>query len=253
MDEGLLHIFNRVEKKHWWWKGRQELLKNFITPQNSSKILDIGSGTGETVTFLKSFNPKADFYGIDNSQVAVDYSKKHFKKIYKANAEKLPFKNNYFDTILLLDVLEHIKDQAQVLLEAKRVLKPKGQIILTSPALSFIWSKHDTQQHHYRRYTRSELRQLAKTTKLNLNFISYFNFFLSPPIILIRLLSRFKPLSFLADFDSNLNYDISDHSLMNQILTGIFTFEVKLLKYIHYPLGISIVAVFKKNDPSKNP
>ena len=145
-----------------------------------------------------------------------------------------------------MDVLEHIADDQAVLNEAKRVLKKGGRILITSPGLSFIWSAHDTEQGHKRRYTRRNIKKLAQNSELKVEFISYFNFFLSPPIIIIRLLSNIKPLHSLVDYDSGINYDIAKKGIINSILKNIFIVEIRAIRFIKYPIGISIVALLKK-------
>lgn len=249
MNELLLEKFNKVEKIHWWWEGRRALLKQLLDGHEGGKFLDVGCGTGETMSFIKNLSNKNEIYGIDTSERAVEYSKdRGHKHTYKANALDLPFEDNFFDVILFLDVLEHIKDDKKAIKEAKRVLKDGGIIILTSPGLNFLWSAHDEGQGHYRRYTRREIRTLAREAGLKLSFISYFNFLLSPPIIAIRLLAKTKPFSFLADYDSGLNFDIAFKSKINSILRTIFVTEIYLLQLIRYPMGISIAAVFKNKE-----
>ena len=247
MDDSLLERFNQIEKLHWWWEGRRALISLLLAEDKPKKILDIGCGTGETLTFLKSEFPNSELFGVDLSESAIKYSKSRgHKQIYKASATSLPFKDDTFNIVLLLDVLEHIKDHQKAVNEAKRVLKKKGKIIITSPGLSFIWSKFDENQGHQRRYTRREIRALAQKAKLNVNFISYFNFLLSPLIISVRLLSRIKPLNYLTDYDSGFNFKIAFKPLANNLLKALFVNEVKLIKFIKYPIGISVAAVFRK-------
>lgn len=247
MDEKLLGHFNRIEKHHWWWEGRRQILRQEIKKGTSLKILDIGCGTGETLSFLKKYLDKPDLFGVDSSPIAVEYARNRgHQQITQTDAGKLAFESGSFDYVLLLDVIEHIKDDSKVLEEAKRVLKNDGKILITVPALQFLWSEHDSQQGHFRRYVRKRIKRLARTAKLRIERISYFNFFLSPFIIGVRLLSRIKMFSNLGDFDSNLNYDVANKNLINKVLTFIFVNEIRLMKHINYPFGISIFAVMKK-------
>lgn len=247
MNDDLLEHFNRMERHHWWWEGRRELVKSLLGRKRHKRILDVGCGTGETLSFLGKLFPKAKLYGIDSSQKAINFSKSRgHKEIIKANAIKLPFKDNFFDAVLILDVLEHIKDDQRAINEAKKVLKKDGKIIITSPGLSFIWSPHDEMQGHQRRYTRREMRKLAKEAGMEVSFISYFNFFLSPLIVTIRLLSRIKRFSYLASYDRGINFEIANKNFLNSLLRTIFMTEIKLLRCLRYPFGISIAAVFEK-------
>lgn len=247
MDENLLRHFHEIEKIHWWWEGRRQILKQSITHKSGLKILDIGCGTGETLTFLESYLDKPKLFGVDNSPVAINFAKKRgHTNIFKVDARKLPFPDNSFDYVLLLDVIEHFKDDFGLLTEAKRVLKRGGKIIITAPALQFIWSEHDTGQGHYRRYTRRMIRKLAKQTDLTLSAISYFNFLLSPAIISLRLLGKIKPFESINKYDSKLNYDVAKKGVINNLLKFIFVSEIKLMRFVSYPVGISIYTVLQK-------
>ena len=247
MNDALLDQFHRVEEKHWWWAGRRKLLQLLLTDVKAGSILDIGCGTGQTMTFLRKIFPKSHLVGVDPAAAAVRYAKSRgHKEVIRSTAEKLPFPSGSFDVVLFLDVLEHIPHDDQALSEAYRVLKPGGTVIITAPALSFIWSRHDTAQGHQRRYTRHAIRSLAAGSNFKLDFISYFNFFLSPPIIAVRLASRLKPLAFLAEYDNSMNFNVATVSPLNSLLEKIFTTEVGLLEFLRYPLGISVAARLKK-------
>ena len=244
---GLIRKFEEVERNHWWWNGRRKLVGLLIPCGEYLKILDVGCGTGETLSFLKKVKPNFKLYGIDSDPIAVGFSKsRNCGTVYKSFAEKLPFPDNYFDAVMFLDVLEHIKNQKKVLSESKRVLKRGGLIIITAPALKLLWSGHDTKQGHFRRYTRTEIRLLAKKSGLKLEFFSYFNFLLALPIVAIRVMSQFKPFNFLVSYNNRFNYDIAKNKPVNSLLTGIFSTEIGLIKIFHYPIGISVAAVLKK-------
>jgi len=248
MDDHLLEKIESVETVHWWWEGRRQLLKMLLVGKKYEKILDIGCGTGETMTFLHKLYPKAQLYGIDSSAKAIKYVKSRLhKNVTLASATKLPFKDSFFDAVLFLDVLEHVQDDQKCITEAKRVLKKGGSVIITAPALSFIWSNYDIHQGHQRRYTRRRIRMLARHADLKVHFVSYFNFLFSPPIIAIRILSRLKSLNYLSSYDNSINLNIAKSSKINSLLKKIFITEINGMKYINYPLGISVAAVLVKN------
>ncbi len=245
----LLKTFSRVERTHWWWEGRRYVLKSLLNDKNPKRILDIGCGTGETLTFLQKLFPEAKLYGIDTSEKAVAYAKKRgHRNIVNANAESIPGKKETFDTVLLLDVLEHIRKDSRVLLEVKRVLVPGGTAIITSPALPFLWSDHDKNQGHFRRYTKRDFIQLSKKAGLTTKINAYLNFFLSPIVIFVRVLGKIPPLRFLVQYDNGINYEVAHHTHINAILSAIFRAELWLLKKgIRYPFGVSLVVVLQKD------
>ena len=71
------------------------------------------------------------------------------------NATNLPYKDNSFDTVILSDVIEHIKDWEKALDEAIRVSKNK--VIITVPAYMWLWSNYDKMLGHYRRYEEKDI------------------------------------------------------------------------------------------------
>jgi len=86
-----------------------------------------------------------------------------------------------FDTILYIDVLEHIEnDKAEIEMAASR-LNPGGHLIILSPAFQSLYSKFDNAIGHYRRYTRKELISLIPgSLKLrSLRYLDSSGFFLS--------------------------------------------------------------------------
>ena len=125
------------------------LLENFLAKQRikianklipeikrKGKILDVGCGT--TPLFLLNTNFE-ERYGIDYS-IKGDYP---YLKLHKRNLtqEKLPFKDNFFDVVTMLAVFEHVepKNLIQLIKEIKRILKPKGRFILTTPCQWSDW------------------------------------------------------------------------------------------------------------------
>lgn len=75
-----------------------------------------------------------------------------FREIDMWIARCIPFKDEEFDLVIALDILEHIEDDDRCLLESHRVLEKQGKLIVTVPALPSLWSIKDKLLHHYRRY-----------------------------------------------------------------------------------------------------
>lgn len=100
-----------------------------------SPVLDIGCGFGEFAgVFFDSFVE----VGVDISQADLIMAsrKKKYKKLIRADARNLPFKNNKFNSVLSVSSLEHIKNVEQVFEESHRVLKPGGLLVFTAHSLT---------------------------------------------------------------------------------------------------------------------
>jgi len=114
MKDDLLKRFEVVEDRHWWWEGRRRLVRDFlgnIKGKQKMAILDVGCGTGETISFIKKMLPESQVWGVDNNRTAIRYAHSRGHKLIRlADAGKLPFKGKMFDAVLALDVLEHIEN-----------------------------------------------------------------------------------------------------------------------------------------------
>ncbi len=157
-------------------------------------------------------------------------------------AGKLPddlnLKNQRFDLICLFDALEHINDDRASLLEIKKFLNHGGKIILSVPAFKFLWSNHDKNLHHFRRYNRKNLRELIKSCGFEIIEIGHLNFFLFPLALLARLFIKISSTK-------KLNY------LVNELFREIFLSEKFFLKHgFIFPFGLSLFAILQSKNTS---
>lgn len=112
-------------------------------------ILDIGCFNGNFYNFLKeqNFNIKS-FTGVDFSEKLIERAKNRFseQKWIVSDYSKLPFKNETFDIITLMEILEHIDEPEKAIKEASRVCKKEGSVIITVPNrerikdIAHVWS-----------------------------------------------------------------------------------------------------------------
>lgn len=180
------------EKEYWWHIGRLEIIKSYLgiatksLPVKKTKILNIGCGTGGTIDTLEQYGKVTN---VDVSDEAIKFMKQHgYKNIKKVSGIKLPYAANTFDIVGAFDVLEHIKSHEAALKEWRRVLKPGGAIVLTVPAYKWLWSAHDTSLHHFRRYTTTQLADMADDIKLFPMKLSYAIVFSLPLVAGFRFL-----------------------------------------------------------------
>ena len=139
------------------------------------KLVDIGCGR---MPYRKELEPLVTSYtGVDHPKVSKLYNSK-IKPDVLADAKKLPFPDNSFDTALMFQVLEHVDSPDRVIKEVARVLKPGGVLILSVP---FFYPLHDM-PHDWGRYTETALKSFISEASLNLVKIktqgSFFEFWL---------------------------------------------------------------------------
>lgn len=170
----------------------------------NKKVLDIGCANGLFGKYLKK--SKNTVYGIEISDKMAMQAKKNLDKVFTLDIEKehLPFKNNEFDVILCMDVLEHLFDSKATLQKLKNFLKPNGLLIVTIPnavhwsmRLHILLGKFNYEEKglrdsgHIRFFTFSTAISLFKQSGYKIEFNSYITLF---PSIVSKINNR---LSFL--------------------------------------------------------
>ena len=139
---------------HRLWKKK---FINWLNPQKNTTLIDVASGTGDIAKlFLEKIEYKGFVYCVDENMEILNLNKKKFKEISKIkyfcnNAEKLPFKSNYFDYYTISFGLRNVENINKALKEAYRVLKPGGRFL----CLEFSKVKNKTLNKIYKNYSKS--------------------------------------------------------------------------------------------------
>lgn len=243
MDDFAYKILNETAEENWWYRVRRKMVKNFIKrysvggDKRGLEILDIGCGTGALLKELEDFGV---CYGLDNSWQAIDFCKKGLIGNVKiGDATNIPYKDNKFDIVLAMDILEHIKDDELSIKEIRRVLKDGGLAIIFVPAFNFLWGKSDELGRHYRRYRLKDLKLKIKNNGFYIIKASYFNFFLFAPIMFARFFIRILSIPIKSENEIGIKS-------INSILYFIFYTESILFNYINFPFGVSAMVICRK-------
>jgi len=231
------------EENHWWYKGMriitESLLKQYYRDSNNLKILDAGCGTGINISELSKFG---NTFGIDSSSEALALSKKrNHKKICAASVENLPFKILTFDLITSFEVLYHrgVRDDKKAIEEFYTVCKKNGRILIRVPAFKILFGSHDMVVHGKHRYRKNELKNILTRAGFKIDKITYLDFFLFFPVLIIRLIQRV--------FESEKKSDIKPtNNFLNKILFNILRLESYYLKKFNFPFGISLLCIARK-------
>jgi GT2 family glycosyltransferase/SAM-dependent methyltransferase len=131
----------------------------------ASKILDVGCGTGYGASLLAQ--KATSVVGIDNSPKAINYAQSNYGRANLSfslgDCRSLPFRERFFDLVVMFEVIEHVVEQQRTLSEIQRVLAPKGVLILSTPnAAGPTKIIEDVNPFHFKELTETELLELLR-------------------------------------------------------------------------------------------
>ena len=241
MERAVFDRMAELDQHHWWFRARRRILEELIVrvvrPTKGGRVLEVGCGTGHNLAMLGKFG-ELDASELDFAARTLS-TKRLGREVKEAKLPDLSmFKRNEYDLVALLDVLEHVPDDLGSLRAIHRRLKPGGALLLTVPANPWMWSAHDAAHHHFRRYTKKQLKELFLRSGLEIELLSYFNTLLYPLIASARIAGKL------------LRRDSSDDKLpgerVNATLERIFSLEAGVLGRVPMPFGVSLVAVVRR-------
>ncbi|NUO09374.1 MAG: class I SAM-dependent methyltransferase [Candidatus Brocadia sp.] len=217
-------------------KNYRRWIINTVKPHIGNRILEVGGGIGNNVEYLLD---RELIVIIDNHQKCEKYILRRFNNsnilffnmdITNNSAVAQLAKFN-FDTILCLNVLEHIENDVVGLQNIKDVLAVNGKLILIVPAFNSLYGSIDKAVGHKRRYTKNLLVKKINSLHMEIeslrfmNFLGIFGWFLNNKI----LRRKKESLPQIVFYDKYLA-----------------PFAEKLEKILPPPIGLSIVGVFRK-------
>ncbi|MBL9039257.1 MAG: class I SAM-dependent methyltransferase [Archangium sp.] len=245
MRDDFYEAYARYEKTHWWFEGRRRIvrsvLERHLTPRRDRRILDVGSGTGGMVPLLRSFGTVDCVESSAEGRAFISTRYPDQRVLPGELPHDLP--DGQWHAVTAFDVIEHVDDAVGSLQAMAQRLTPGGQVIVTVPALQFLWSHHDDVNQHKRRYTQSLLVEQLEAAKLRVTSVSYYNSLLFPAVAAARLVQKLRPRPAEADGDLD-----PTPVLVNAVLTRLFAAERHLLSRVRLPVGISLVAVAQRAD-----
>ncbi|MEO7503813.1 MAG: class I SAM-dependent methyltransferase [Sphingomicrobium sp.] len=243
MDRAVFDRMAELDSTHWWFVARgrilRELIARVVKPPAQARILELGCGTGHNLAMLAEFGT-VEASELDDGARALA-AKRFGKPIRNVLLPDLSaFEPDHYDLIALLDVLEHVEDDAGLMAAILGRLKPGGALLLTVPANPWMWSEHDRAHHHHRRYRKPDIARLARDAGFDIELLSPFNTLLFPLVAAARVAGKLA--------GSKTNDDAMPGAAVNGALRGIFGFERRLIGRVPLPFGVSLAAVLRRPD-----
>ncbi len=203
----------------FWHSYKIKLINQIVPFKSSDIVLDLGCGSGNVLISISKRVNKA--YGADISQSALNFIKNRKEKenlmnveVVKLNENKpWPFEKNSFDKIILTEVIEHLNNPKIFVENCKKILKPGGLILITTPNYFSFWPIlefvsdlfHLTPkmkgEQHISKFNKKSMKKLMNSLGFNVKKLKTF-YFISPFIYIIS--KNLAKRSFYNEIQSNI-------------------------------------------------
>lgn len=232
-------LMYRQEDSYWWFLAKRRfvnlLLTKFCKNHKKLSILDVGSGTGGMTQYLRRWG---NVKSIEPAIYAHPYLKKRKLSFSPKSFDQYP-KKKKFDLVCFLDVLYHqnIANDKKEIKKAYSLLKPGGYLLIADCALPFLFGPHDRHMKARERYYLGDLRNKVISSGFKIQKASYIYFFVFPLFVITRMLQKLSGKAAITPVPK----------LINTLLLNICYLEAKLLNFVDYPIGSSVIILAKRN------
>lgn len=148
-----------------WWRGTDNTCHWHIQPH--TKVLDIGCGSGVSLLEIQALGAEA--YGTEEDRNVEKIAQALGLKIFFGDIMQAGYPDQFFDTITMSQLLEHISDPVQFLKNVKTKLKPTGQVVMSFPNIDGSQQQHTGRKwinwhipFHVNFFTRQSIQQVAE-------------------------------------------------------------------------------------------
>jgi SAM-dependent methyltransferase len=238
MDRATYDRMAEIDGAHWWFTGRRAIIAALIEAQAplkpGARILEVGCGTGSNLALLQRYGI-VDAIEPDDQARGLATARSGIAVKSGLLPDGVALDDGGYDLIVLLDVLEHIPDDRATLAALRPKLAPGGRLLLTVPAMPWLWSAHDVAHHHQRRYTAKSLSAVVEATGYRIRHRTHFNSLLFPAVVAARFLNRLR------------GHEGGDDAMpspgVNRLLAGLFASERWWVARRRLPVGVSLALV----------
>jgi SAM-dependent methyltransferase len=242
LDRSAYDRFFALETTHFWRIAKRRLVLNWLRRYGPAagglRLLDIGGACSLIPKELEHWGEvqvievDADTVQFARTKLGLDVRKGRFP-------DDVPVQGP-FDVVTMFDVLEHIEDDEASLRVAGDLLEPDGLLLVSVPALRWLWSDHDVVLHHHRRYTRGELVAKLDAAGFKVERVSYYTGLLLPALVAERMAGKLRSS---ITGKHKTEYDVNPPpGLLNGLFGLTMSFERWMLGWTDCWLGSSLIA-----------
>jgi SAM-dependent methyltransferase len=246
-----------AEDRHFWFRARNKAiaaLASLVAARMTAgcRVLEAGCGTGNVLRVLERACPGGTVIGMDLSPDGLQFARQRTSgSLVLGDINALPFAGP-LDVVCLFDVLEHLRDDIEVLQSLHQLMSRDGVLLLTVPAHPSLWSYFDEASHHCRRYEIDELRRKLVGAGYRVEYATYYMASILPLVWLGRRLRSVKRRNAAPDVDGAKALASGELRVIpgvNSLLAFLLSLEAPLIaRRRHLPIGTSLLAVARRES-----
>ncbi|WP_455372621.1 methyltransferase domain-containing protein [Limibacillus halophilus] len=224
---------------HWYYVSKGRALIDLIGDRRFDELVDVGAGSGVFSRLLLEQGICDRALCIDSNYQGDSDAVHHGKPLLL----RRELNGHSGSAVLMMDVLEHVADDAELLQQYTDRLPAGGIVVVTVPAFQFLWSGHDVLLEHYRRYRISDVETLLRRAGLEIVEGRYFFGLLFPVAAAMRLLDRILVLFMNRPKTSALK---RAPGWLNSLLIKLHDFERVSVFKVNRLAGVSVLVLARK-------
>jgi len=202
-------------------------------------VLDVGCSSGAMLRSMKERFPKATVIGSDCIPEHLESLARELTgtPILQFDVVQCPLPDASVDAVVMLNVLEHIENDAEAIRQVRRILKPGGILVLEVPAGPSLYDVYDKYLLHCRRYNLAGLRNLVNSAGFRIIRQSHLGCFLYPLFSLVKRRNQRYLKENSAHHKKIVRQEIQQTG-DNFLLRLIMALELRMGRHASYPFGI---------------
>jgi len=233
-----------LEDESFWFAHRNACITAALAHVRfEGPLLDIGGGNGAVSQALE----RADIETVmlePGDEGATNARRRGLRNVACATLEDAAFESSAFGAAGLFDVAEHVADEASLLREVHRILRPRGALCVTVPANRWLWSDEDDVAGHFRRYSLRTLREVLSRLGFEIRYETYFFAPLVVPVFLLRSLPHRVLRRTSSAVEEGAAKQHAPSPVLRRVVDALLAPELRRIRAGHrMPFGTSCLAV----------
>ena len=236
MDATYADQYASLYNGHWWWRAREallvDLLRQRLVGRRVGPILDVGCGDGLFFPRLREFGEPQ---GIELDPRVVTDEGRGRGSIHIGPLDERFRPGRLFGLVVAADVIEHVEDDVDLLRRTRALTRPGGNLLLTVPAMSQLWTRHDEVNQHHRRYHRRDLARVLEAAGYQPLELRYLFSWMVLPKLAVRAKEALSPPEGVPR-STEIPW-----APLNRLAMGISLAEQRLARVLNPPVGSSLL------------